>query len=55
MLPALIAQAGERAGRRFVEFFTANIRNTNTRTAYARAVASSSRLVRRARHPSSTR
>jgi site-specific recombinase XerD len=38
-LPALIAEAGDRAGRRFVEFFTANIRNPNTRTAYARAVA----------------
>jgi integrase/recombinase XerD len=38
VLPALIVQAGERAGRRFVEFFTANIRNPNTRDAYARAV-----------------
>jgi site-specific recombinase XerD len=37
-LPAIIADAGERAGRRFVEFFTANIRNPNTRAAYARAV-----------------
>lgn len=37
-LPAVIAGAGERAGRRFVEFFTANIRNPNTRAAYARAV-----------------
>jgi integrase/recombinase XerD len=40
MLPALIADAGERAGKRFVEFFTATIRNANTRKAYARAVAS---------------
>ena len=39
VLPVVIAQAGERAGRRFVEFFTANIRNPNTRTAYARAAA----------------
>jgi integrase/recombinase XerD len=39
VLPALIADAGERAGKRFVEFFTANIRNPNTREAYARAVA----------------
>ncbi len=39
VLPVVIAQAGERAGRRFVEFFTANIRNPNTRKAYARAVA----------------
>jgi integrase/recombinase XerD len=32
---------GERAGRRFIEFFTANIRNRNTRMAYARAVKQS--------------
>jgi integrase/recombinase XerD len=37
-LPAAIAAQGERTGRRFIEFFTANIRNRNTRTAYARAV-----------------
>ena len=37
-VPAVIAGAGEKAGRRFVEFFTANIRNKNTRAAYARAV-----------------
>lgn len=37
-LPATIADAGERASRRFFEFFTANIRNANTRAAYARAV-----------------
>src|SRR5271169_4956952 len=36
-LPALIAGAGERAAWRFLEFFTVNIRNKNTRTAYARA------------------
>jgi len=36
--PALISAAGERASFRFVEFFTANIRNANTRTAYGRAV-----------------
>ena len=36
-LPALISQAGERAGMRFIEFFTATIRNPNTRRAYARA------------------
>src|ERR1039458_8345707 len=36
-LPALIAGAGERAAWRFVEFFTVNIRNKNTRAAYARA------------------
>jgi site-specific recombinase XerD len=38
LLPAIITGAGEQASRRFVEFFTANIRNPNTRAAYARAV-----------------
>jgi integrase/recombinase XerD len=37
-LPALIATVGERTAWRFVEFFTASIRNPNTREAYARAV-----------------
>src|SRR5450755_2147698 len=37
LVPALIAMAGEQAGWRYVEFFTANIRNPNTRRAYARA------------------
>jgi site-specific recombinase XerD len=35
--PALVAAVGERASYRFFEFFTANIRNPNTRRAYARA------------------
>jgi integrase/recombinase XerD len=39
LLPEQIASAGDRAARRFVEFFTANIRNANTRASYARAVA----------------
>src|SRR5271157_2326004 len=39
VLPALIAGAGDRAVRRFLEFFTVNIRNKNTRAAYARAAA----------------
>jgi site-specific recombinase XerD len=38
-LPTLITAAGEQATRRFLEFFTANIRNPNTRAAYARATA----------------
>jgi len=38
-VPAVIAAAGRKAAWRFVEFFTANIRNPNTRAAYARAVA----------------
>jgi site-specific recombinase XerD len=37
-VPFLIAEAGDQAGRRFVEFFTAQIRNKNTRAAYAQAV-----------------
>jgi integrase/recombinase XerD len=37
-VPALFVAAGENATRRFIEFFTANIRNRNTREAYARAV-----------------
>lgn len=36
-LPAAIARAGERAAWRFIEFFTANIRNKNTRAAYVQA------------------
>lgn len=35
--PALIARAGQKASFRFVEFFTANIRNRNTRRAYGQA------------------
>ncbi|MEE7462163.1 integrase [Methylobacterium fujisawaense] len=37
--PALIAAAGDRAAYRFLEFFTAQIRNPHTRRAYAKAVA----------------
>ena len=36
--PALVSAAGERAAYRFVEFFTAQIRNPNTRRAYVKAV-----------------
>jgi integrase/recombinase XerD len=36
-LPALIAGAGKKAATRFLEFFTVNIRNKNTRVAYGRA------------------
>jgi integrase len=38
LIPAIIAQAGDHAARRFIEFFTATIRNANTRRAYAKAV-----------------
>jgi site-specific recombinase XerD len=37
IVPALVADAGDTAAWRYVEFFTANIRNPNTRRAYARA------------------
>ena len=40
VVPAAIAAAGERAARRFLEFFAATIRNRNTREAYYRAVCS---------------
>ena len=39
LIPAQIASAGADARRRFLEFFTANIRNRNTRQAYALAVS----------------
>jgi site-specific recombinase XerD len=38
-LPAAIGRAGEAAAWRFIEFFTATIRNRNTRYAYAEAVS----------------
>jgi integrase/recombinase XerC len=37
-VPALVASAGDKARTRFFEFFAANIRNRNTRRAYAQAV-----------------
>src|SRR5271167_3087745 len=37
LIPSLIANAGESASWRYVDFFTSNIRNPNTRRAYARA------------------
>ena len=39
IIPALFVDAGDRAAYRFVEFFTANIHNPNTRRAYLRAVS----------------
>jgi hypothetical protein len=39
-VPATIADVGEHAARRFLEYFAANIRNKNTRMAYYRAVCS---------------
>jgi site-specific recombinase XerD len=37
-VPAMIAGAGKRASLRFIDFFTAHIRNLNTRAAYGIAV-----------------
>ena len=37
IVPALIANAGDHAGWRYLEFFAANINNDHTRRAYARA------------------
>jgi site-specific recombinase XerD len=37
VVPAMIAVLGEQASWRYIEFFTANIRNPHTRRAYARA------------------
>ena len=36
-VPVMIADAGDHAARRFLEFFAATIRNKNTRMAYYRA------------------
>jgi site-specific recombinase XerD len=38
VVPAIVADAGDAAARRFLEFFAATIRNKNTRMAYYRAV-----------------
>jgi integrase/recombinase XerD len=38
-VPAIIADAGEKASEHFLEFFAATIRNKNTRAAYMQAVA----------------
>jgi site-specific recombinase XerD len=39
ILPAIIVGEGQRASKRFLEFFTANIRNPNTRLSYMRAIS----------------
>jgi hypothetical protein len=48
-LPAIIRAQGERASRRFIEFFTATIRNRNTRMAYS---AGGKTILRLERGPS---
>ena len=42
IVPSLIANAGDQAGWRYIEFFAANINNDHTRRAYARACGGSS-------------
>ncbi len=37
-LPSLVAASGDKAAIRFIDFFTSNIRNPNTRKAYAKGV-----------------
>jgi integrase len=58
-LPAIITGTGDRAAWRFIEFFTVNIRNPNTRRAYGRGVGdsfrwSSARRIREIGHVSPT-
>jgi site-specific recombinase XerD len=40
VVPVIVARAGNTAAWRYIDFFTANIRNQNTRRAYARACGS---------------
>jgi site-specific recombinase XerD len=40
VVPSMIAEAGDRAARRFLDFFAASIENDNPRMAYYRAVSS---------------
>ena len=39
MVPAIVADAGDAAAKRFLEFFAVTIRNKNTRTAYLHAAS----------------
>ena len=39
VVPSLVADQGERAAKRYIEFFAANIRSPNTHRAYARAAS----------------
>jgi site-specific recombinase XerD len=52
--PAPYRRAGDQAQKRFFEFFTANIRNTHTRRAYARSVGEFLAWCERVRIPSIT-
>ena len=39
VVPAIVADAGNAAAKRFLEFFAVTIRNKNTRTAYLHAAS----------------
>jgi site-specific recombinase XerD len=45
LLPSLVTVSGDRAIYRFLEFFTAQIRNLHTRRAYVKAVADFCRWI----------
>jgi integrase/recombinase XerC len=51
-VPVLIAAAGDQAAKRFLEFFAANIRNPQTRRAYARSAGEFLAWCERVRIPS---
>ena len=51
VVPAMVADLGEAAALRFIDFFTANIRNPNTRAAYAVAMRGFFRWLRDTRRP----
>ena len=58
VVPAIVADAGDQAARRFLEFFAATIRNKNTRMAYYTPSAGSSpgaTITRSASSPTSSR
>ncbi|MFO0814113.1 MAG: tyrosine-type recombinase/integrase [Gemmatales bacterium] len=47
VVPSLFLEAGEKAWRRYIEFFTAHIRNRNTRQAYSRVAWQFARFCER--------
>jgi site-specific recombinase XerD len=53
-MPTLVTAAGYQARKRFLEFFTANIRNAHTRRAYARTIGEFLAWCERVRIPSIT-
>ena len=49
-VPAIVVHDGPRTVKRFLEFFAAQIRNPNTRAAYASSIQPLFRLVSRPRY-----